>query len=342
MTSPNYKVPILITSFIRHENLKVLFEIIRNLKPARLFLLSDGPREDYSQDIYKIEKCREILSGVDWECDVHHIYFDENMGILEAAHRALRFAFNLVDELIFLEDDAIPSIDFFYFANEMLTKYKDDERILLISGSNPYNVNRDIEADYFFSKFFTSGAVCYWKRTYYGLIATHELLKDKKINLNSISKNIDKTAYKFLLHGSKLSGSSDNFSLENITINTLLLNNQIGVIPKNNLVSFNSNSYDSTHSYERLEILPKALRNLHNFPIETLVFPINHPLIVLDDISAKRDVYRILAIGYPLIQLFRHVYTAIMLIRYFKFDILILRITRYWNKTIMSRYDKNG
>jgi hypothetical protein len=342
MTSPIYEVPILITSFVRHESLKVLFNIIRNLKPARLFLVSDGPRKNYSQDIYKIEKCREILSGVDWECDVHHIYFDENMGILEAAHKAIRFAFGLVDELILFEDDSIPSVDFFYFADEMLSKYKDDERILLISGSNPYNINRNIESDYFFSKFFTSGAVCYWKRTYDSLVNTHELLKHNKINLKAISKKIDKTDYQLLLDASKLSDYSDYFSFEKLTNNTLLLNNQIGIIPKNNLVSCNSISDDSAHSYDKLIILPKVLRNLQNFPLETLGFPIHHPTIVLDDVRAKKEVFRILAIRHPLIQIYRHLYTAMMLVRFGKFVILKQRIIRYWNQTILRKYDKNG
>jgi len=342
MTSTKYEVPILITSFVRHESLRVLFNVIRNLKPAKLFLASDGPREDYSGDIYKIEKCREILSGVNWECDVYHIYFEKNLGILETAHRAIRFAFGLVDELILLEDDSIPSVDFFNFADEMLSKYKDDERILLISGSNPYNINRNIESDYFFSKFFTSGAICYWKRTYDSLVNTHELLKNNKINLKAISKKIDKADYLLLLDASKLSDYTEYFSFEKITINTLLLNNQIGIIPKNNLVSFNSISDDSAHSYDRPIILPKVLRNLQNFPLEKLGFPIHHPTIVLDDVQAKKEVFRILAIGHPLIQMYRHLYTAMMLVRFGKFDILKQRIKRYWNKIILKKFDKNG
>jgi hypothetical protein len=342
MTISNYSVPILITTFVRHESLNVLFGTIKKIKPKTLFLVSDGPRADYPQDIKKIEKCRQIFMGVDWDCDVHHIYFDENHGILGAAHKAIRIAFELVEELILLEDDSVPSVDFFNFADEMISKYRDDERVLLISGSNPYNINRDIESDYFFSKFFTSGAVCYWKRTYDTLVDTYEMLKNKEINLKTVYRNIDKTSFKLLLQATKLSEYNDYFSFEKVTFNTLILNNQVGIIPKINLVSFYSNSEDSAHSYERPEILPKTLRGLHNFPLESLVLPIKHPNIIFDDILAKKKVYRILAIGHPLIQLYRHFYTAIMLVRYGKFNVLRQRIKRYWNNKIMSRYDKNG
>jgi hypothetical protein len=196
MNSSRYTIPILITSFVRHKSLKILFSIIRKLEPSILFLVSDGPRIDYPLDKNKINKCREIFSRVDWDCDVHHLYFDENHGILGSAHKALKFAFGLVEELILLEDDSVPSIDFFIFADAMLSKYKDDERVLLVSGSNPYNINRKIETDYFFSKFFTSGAICYWKRTYDSLIATHQIIKDKKFDIKNVSLNFDKKDYK--------------------------------------------------------------------------------------------------------------------------------------------------
>ena len=65
-----------------------------------------------------------------------------------------------------MEDDCVPSKDFFKFCNLLLEKYKNDNRISQISGNNFLNFKkykrRNLDS-YFFSKLTSSWGWATWK-----------------------------------------------------------------------------------------------------------------------------------------------------------------------------------
>lgn len=67
---------------------------------------------------------------------------------------------------IILEDDCVPSISFFPFCKELLIKYKNDTRIMHISGSR-YNEERIRNDDsYFFSRYAHISGWATWRRAW--------------------------------------------------------------------------------------------------------------------------------------------------------------------------------
>ena len=58
------------------------------------------------------------------------------MGARERVSSGITWVFENVDRAIILEHDCLPSQDFFRFCEELLEKYKDDERFMHISGDN--------------------------------------------------------------------------------------------------------------------------------------------------------------------------------------------------------------
>ncbi len=74
-----------------------------------------------------------------------------NLGCRVAVSSAIDWFFENVDEGIILEDDCLPNQSFFRFCQEMLQKYRDDERIMQISGSNLLG-QKTFNASYYFSK----------------------------------------------------------------------------------------------------------------------------------------------------------------------------------------------
>ena len=44
-----------------------------------------------------------IVDDIDWECEVHHFYSEENKGMHYIAMTAFKKTFEIVDRLIFLE-----------------------------------------------------------------------------------------------------------------------------------------------------------------------------------------------------------------------------------------------
>lgn len=67
--------------------------------------------------------------------------------------------------MIFVEDDGVPSVSFFYYCQELLEDYKDNDKIAYIGGVN-YGMKRG-EASYFFTRQCAATyAMGTWKRVY--------------------------------------------------------------------------------------------------------------------------------------------------------------------------------
>jgi hypothetical protein len=65
-----------------------------------------------------------------------------------------------------LEDDCVPSQSFFLFCEELLHEYRDDERIMIISGLNRQGEWNSSEYNYFFSKLGGIWGWATWKRAW--------------------------------------------------------------------------------------------------------------------------------------------------------------------------------
>ena len=109
---------------------------------------------------------REIIQQVDWDCEVHTKYHDDNAGLRIAVTTAIDWFFENVNAGIILEDDCLPSQSFFWFCQELLEKYHDDERIMQISGNNYLFGNKTFDATYYFSKLNDIWGWATWKRAW--------------------------------------------------------------------------------------------------------------------------------------------------------------------------------
>lgn len=336
-----FDIPILISSFVRYNSLKDIIDFLSLIRPKFLVLVSDGPRNGYALDLEKIIKCRNIFESIDWSCEIDKLYYDSNVGILKSAHESFELAFKKYDKLIIIEDDIQLSYDFFVFSREMLLKYENDNRVLLISGANPFPVNKSIDNDYFFSTSFLSGGICYWKRTFESLKITYELLISGRFDRDYLSRILSKYELRIL---NDLIESPMHFSFEKMTSISLRLNNQLGIIPKSNLISYKTNSDDSAHSYSDSRYFTKEIRDVLNYPLESINYPICHPYLIINDTKANLQYMSINAIGnkYIFKQLIRYIYTSLMLIKDGKFLILWQRIKRFYRSHLRGRYDKDG
>lgn len=130
------RAPVLLLIFNRPELTRRLFEVVRKASPSVLLVSADGPRPDRPDDVRLCSEARAIVSDIDWPCEVHYRFLDENLGCDPAVATALDWAFGIVDRSIIFEDDCIPEPGFFRFCDELLELYKDDTRIWHVAGSN--------------------------------------------------------------------------------------------------------------------------------------------------------------------------------------------------------------
>ncbi len=143
------ETPIAFAIFNRPDLTQRVFDEIKKAQPKKLFVISDGARNDDERKI--VDETRKIIDQVDWECEVHKNYSDKNLGCKMRMYSGISWFFENVEQGIILEDDCVPSPSFFSFCEELLNKYKDDERVMMMSGDS-FLDNAKEKNSYYFSK----------------------------------------------------------------------------------------------------------------------------------------------------------------------------------------------
>ena len=156
--------PVLFLVYNRLETTKKVFNVIKKVKPARLYISSDGPKLEKVNESKIINDIREfILSNIDWDCKVYKLFQKNNLGCKHAVSNGINWFFENENFGIILEDDCLPNQSFFFFCEAMLEKYALDKRINMITGTSYLPEDININVDYFFSKYFPIWGWATWK-----------------------------------------------------------------------------------------------------------------------------------------------------------------------------------
>lgn len=131
-----FKTPILFIIFNRPDTTLRVFQEIRRVRPQQLFIAADGPRYPLKKEYALCQQIRAIAALVDWSCEVKTLFRDQNFGCGRGVSEAITWFFEHVEEGIILEDDCLPSTDFFIYCQRMLTLYKHDKNVNTICGSS--------------------------------------------------------------------------------------------------------------------------------------------------------------------------------------------------------------
>jgi len=159
--------PVAFLVFNRPEQTCRVFERIRQAQPRQLLVVCDGPRPHVPTDGERVEEVHQIIArGVDWPCEVLTNYAPANMGCGERVASGLDWVFSLVEEAIILEDDCLPDASFFTFCEAMLERYRHDERVMHINGTNFVASYVRPDSSYFFSKYVWVWGWATWRRAW--------------------------------------------------------------------------------------------------------------------------------------------------------------------------------
>lgn len=126
--------PVLLIAFNRYDSTRQVMEAIRQARPPRLYFACDGPRND--QERARCERVRSLVELVDWPCELRTRFSDANLGVKHGEASAMTWFWENEQEGIVLEDDTLPVQSFFWYCQELLERYRDDERIWCIMGNN--------------------------------------------------------------------------------------------------------------------------------------------------------------------------------------------------------------
>ena len=283
MNNPFYPIPILFIFFNRKEIALESFEKIRKIKPQKLYLASDGHRESKSGEAEKVSEIRNIiLQQIDWDCDIHTLFHEANLGCADAVYQAIDWLFEKEEKGIILEDDCVVQDSFFPFVEELLEKYENDFRIGMIDGAN--YIRYEIKDSYCFSKYKSTNAWATWRRAWKNMDMSMKWRKTSYFK--SILKNTgycgkDVNYWKYRL---KAIDKKQVSAWDWQWYFTLASQNQLSIFPKVSLVSNIGFGAEATHTTEKDD--KKYLAK------DELNFPLTHPLYVVPDTKFDKAFYK--------------------------------------------------
>lgn len=158
--------PVLFLVFNRPDTTARVFEAIRAARPRQLFVAADGPRAGRECEAERCRQVRAIATAVDWPCEVRTLFRPDNLGCKRAVSSAIDWFFEQVSEGIVIEDDCLPDPSFFAYCSELLARYREDPRVMSISGDNFISGHWRPAESYYFSVFTHIWGWASWRRAW--------------------------------------------------------------------------------------------------------------------------------------------------------------------------------
>jgi len=273
--------PVALIAFNRPDFTALVFEEIRKVRPSTLLLVADGARPNREGESEKCAATRKILESVDWPCNVHRRFLEQNLGCGLGPSRGISWVFSKVDRAIILEDDCLPNPTYFHFAGELLDKYENDSEVMHIAGSSYIPRALCPKSTYYFSRYaFTWGWATWaraWSKYDFNLAGIENEMSKllRPLKLKGIRQ---KTFYSS--HLTRLrAGATDFWDIQWGLV--CLRNNGLCITPRNNLISNIGFGFDSTHTGQS----NSTLGNRATHDIEAIVHPQSNT------INEKADIY---------------------------------------------------
>ena len=278
--------PVLLLVFNRPDLTEQVMDQIRQAAPQKLFVGADGPRPEHPEDKKRCREAREVATQVDWDCEVHTLFRDENLGTKKAISSAITWFFEHVDAGVILEDDCLPSNSFFRFCGSLMRTYRDDARIVMISGYNPLSPWHHDEQSYHFSNYGGIWGWATWKEEWN---AHHKAADvDNKNKIEQVLKNVLVEPFHVRKRTRSiigvLDGSIDSWGYQWFWAR--VLQSKLSVVPAYNLVSNIGFGADATRTSNPDD--PRA-----NIDIHEMSFPLSSPKGMYPDREYDRQWFEL-------------------------------------------------
>lgn len=153
--------------FNRPGHTRRMLDAVRAARPGHVFVVADGPRAQVADDFTRCAEVRSVIEqGIDWGAEVHRDYAERNLGLRQRVSSGLSWAFSQAEDAIVIEDDCVPNPSFFHFCQELLERYRHEERVGVVTGDNFQTQPFDPGASYYFSKYAHCWGWATWRRAW--------------------------------------------------------------------------------------------------------------------------------------------------------------------------------
>lgn len=273
-----FTTPVALMVFNRPSQTRLVFERVREQRPVRLLVVADGPRPDRPGEAERCAAVRDLVTAVDWPCQLSTNFADANMGCRDRITSGIDWIFEVEEEAIIIEDDCLPHPTFFRFCAELLRRYEDDERVMAVSGDN-FQFGQVTNAhSYYFSRYFHCWGWATWRRAWrlhdVGMPFWPELRNDGWLE-HLINDPVERAHWRSAFDAVG-SGALNTWDYQ--WVYSIWRQSALTILPHENLVSNIGAGAEATHT--------TGADPFMGLPSREMPFPLRHPPHVVRDFIA--------------------------------------------------------
>ena len=312
-----FDIPIVLIIFKRPEKSAQIMSQIALVKPRKIYIISDGGRTDEEKQV--VGKCRQAVEkAITWDCTVVKDYAYENKGVFDRIGLGALRVFEKEKSAIFLEDDNLPQVSFFYYCKELLIKYENNPDVMWICGTNYLgSCQFSNGADYGFTRNLLPCGWASWSDKFtenydkdfrhYSAMRVHELKK------SYLLKGLFKHDVRAWEEEKQREIMKKRFISWDYHMSfSLRVHNKLGIIPRNNQIKNIGVDDLSAHGGKSFNgVMIKRLCGMDSFPLS---IPLKHPVSVEIDHAIEKKLERIITEPFSLLlmgkinRLLRHMF----------------------------------
>lgn len=179
--------PVVFFVFKRPLTTKSFLDIMVKAGIKKIYIFADGPRNEIDKkdtDLVKSTISEYALGNPNIKIVTH--YSTQNIGLKQNIISGLNTVFKLEPAAIIMEDDCLPTLDFFRFTSEMLVKYQDVKKIMSVNGTS---TGGDFNHSYDFTKYSQCWGWATWSRAW--SLYDPELSEFTKESWNNLAKSLN-------------------------------------------------------------------------------------------------------------------------------------------------------
>lgn len=165
-TMANLESSVALFIFKRPDATARVLERILEARPRRLLVVADGPRADRTGERELCLRARALIDQARSVCEVVTNFAEDNLGLRRRISGGLDWVFEQSERAIILEDDCVPEPSFFRFCDELLLRYANNPRVMMVSGNNFRPKRKLFERSYYFSHYAHIWGWATWRRAW--------------------------------------------------------------------------------------------------------------------------------------------------------------------------------
>ena len=292
-----FNIPVVLLIF-RRDKISQIIDRLREVQVSKIYLMADCGRNKLERE--QAESCRKVAeNAIDWECEVIKNYAIENRGVYGNIGKGAQWVFQREEMAIFLEDDNLPEVSFFRYCEELLFRYRDNNKVLWICGPNYLGKYKAPNGEsYMFTQHLLPCGWASWSEKFLKYYDLNLELCDNKNNFREIKgRYINKQLYyqymyRWLAERKRIKEVGRSKSWDYQMDFALKYYNLYGISPANNqIMNIGVDEISEHGGTSTMNEMTRRFCTMKSYPME---FPLKHPKLVAIDSVYEKKIGKIL------------------------------------------------